>query len=438
MYRRKVEATIVDLLLQSASHKASGRDRGLTMHAEQPQPKNICWIGIAVISALVMAGCTKPYMRPEIASGDGFPGVGNLLQSAGTVDFVAIHGMCYHDTSWLKDNVKNLATMLEGTAEVDANGDAMLAQLPGTPNVPAYRARISKGNTNVNVYGIFFSPLTQDLKRTHLCDDVDSATPLCPNGGFKYKRASINSALKNTLMNECLADVPIYLSSKGREIRDGVRTALVQISADRGGAERPTVLISQSLGSKILADSILCASPNQQAIIYPFTGTVTHFIMASNQIQLLGLGPDSGSLCSLSAARSRLPGGGAEARMLPHSGGIAGLLDVIEANRGRAIKSASTMRANPTSSASEVAEATRVLNALGTTVHIVAFSDPNDLLTYHVSPSDIGQRPVNNVVISNKRTWFGLIENPYGAHTSYLTNTAIHQAIVNGCSANEC
>jgi hypothetical protein len=58
---------------------------------------------------------------------------------------------------------------------------------------------------------------------------------------------------------------------------------------------------------------------------------------------------------------------------------------------------------------------------------LVAFSDPNDLLSYRIRPDDtavVGTgTAVVNVITSNADAYFDYVENPYPAHTGYNRNT---------------
>jgi hypothetical protein len=57
---------------------------------------------------------------------------------------------------------------------------------------------------------------------------------------------------------------------------------------------------------------------------------------------------------------------------------------------------------------------------------LVAFTDPNDLLSYRLRPDDptvIGTgTKVVNVITSNDSTYFGQVENPLTAHEGYNKN----------------
>ena len=60
-------------------------------------------------------------------------------------------------------------------------------------------------------------------------------------------------------------------------------------------------------------------------------------------------------------------------------------------------------------------------------IYLIAFSDPNDLLSYELrEPLD---ETTVNVRVSNSPTWLGLFENPEAAHTGYLERDEIWRLI---------
>jgi len=67
-------------------------------------------------------------------------------------------------------------------------------------------------------------------------------------------------------------------------------------------------------------------------------------------------------------------------------------------------------------------------------LRVIAFTDPNDLLSYRLTPAHIGHPDINvtNVIVSNDWTYFGVLERPDTAHCGYAWNSAVLGAIVNG------
>ncbi len=75
-----------------------------------------------------------------------------------------------------------------------------------------------------------------------------------------------------------------------------------------------------------------------------------------------------------------------------------------------------------------------VESVLGPPPTVVAFSDPNDLLSYRLEPDFAGggNNRLVNVVVSNAYTYFGLLENPLTAHCNYRVNAYVLGLIIDG------
>src|SRR5438067_1624924 len=65
---------------------------------------------------------------------------------------------------------------------------------------------------------------------------------------------------------------------------------------------------------------------------------------------------------------------------------------------------------------------------------VVAFTDPNDLLSYRLLPARYAAPDVAvaDVLVSNGRSWLGLLENPLTAHMNYLDNPDVDALIACG------
>ena len=76
----------------------------------------------------------------------------------------------------------------------------------------------------------------------------------------------------------------------------------------------------------------------------------------------------------------------------------------------------------------------RSASASFTKLAVVAFTDPNDLLSYRLLPSRYRSDNVDiaDVLVSNQPTYFGLLENPLSAHTTYLANKDVARFIACG------
>jgi hypothetical protein len=66
---------------------------------------------------------------------------------------------------------------------------------------------------------------------------------------------------------------------------------------------------------------------------------------------------------------------------------------------------------------------------------VAAFSDPNDVLSYTLFPvksQTVGDYEVVDIVTGNDWTYFGALENPYAAHTTYGDNPIVQRVLVCG------
>ena len=125
--------------------------------------------------------------------------------------------------------------------------------------------------------------------------------------------------------------------------------------------------------------------------------TTTQVYLLANQIPLLNLGFES-TACSV-------PSGVRNYRDTMGDPGIfQTFIEWINTNK-RALRSMKIL----TTRAEEDA-------------HVVAFTDPNDVLGYEISEKDLDVESLANINVSNALTLFNLLENPYAAHTTYSGN----------------
>ena len=70
---------------------------------------------------------------------------------------------------------------------------------------------------------------------------------------------------------------------------------------------------------------------------------------------------------------------------------------------------------------------------------VVAFTDPNDLLSYRLLPPevDLARARLINVIASNATTWFGFLERPDIAHCGYTLNRTVIGLIARGHKVGE-
>jgi hypothetical protein len=268
---------------------------------------------------------------------------------------------------------------------------------------------------SVRVNAIRWSPLTTPLK-ADLCYDQTNKSGTCPDAekakAYPYKRAGFNRNMKDGLLDDCLADALIYQGKSRVGINERMQTAILQAVNTTGGktpgseagaqSTTPMIVITDSLGSKITFDAIFkLASPtgrSKERIGISMFNRTTQIFMRANQMPILALADKllDGTV-STDRTDTGFPVDPIQA-LFEQRNSIPGLKMVKGPN-------------------------------------VVAFSDPNDLLSYalvgspHAANADY---PIIDVIVSTANTYLGLIELPNKAHTDYKTTDAVRQLIACG------
>ena len=335
---------------------------------------------LSLLACALLAGCSSLPYRPAQADG-AFPGLVDFAAAAPgrSVDVLLVHGMCTHDVRWAEETVAQLRTAL-GAAEARDAGVVAAAPADG---IEIVERTIALRQGELRIKALVWSPLTTPLK--HQLDYDHSAN-------LPATRARLNAKAKDKLIDDCIPDALIYQGVARDAIQQRMAQAVRRATAGAGG-EAPLLVLSSSLGSKILFDTLLRMDREAQ----PTIDRIAYLVMMANQIPLLSL------------ADQQLPGGAVTLEALaPPADALHALL------RKRRVPAA------PRSSARKLS--------------LVAFSDPNDLLTYTLQRERYEGLDVNvvNVLVSNAPTWFGLLERPDHAHTNYLLNPDVARMVACG------
>ena len=233
----------------------------------------------------------------------------------------------------------------------------------------------------LRIKALLWSPLTAPLKR-QLDYDLSARLPAT--------RAKLNAQAKDKLMDDCLPDALVYQGVARDTIQQRMAQAVLRATGD-AEPDAPLLVLSSSLGSKILFDTLLRMDASAQRTI----DRMAYLVMGANQIPLLALVDQQ--VAGLAATAARAPDS---------------LYSVLLKRRA---------------SVSPRSRGTGKLN-------LVAFSDPNDLLTYTLEReryAGLGVEVVN-VLVSNAPTWLGLLERPDHAHANYLLNPDVARMVACG------
>lgn len=374
-----------------------------------------------VVTAWVLQACSTPYKTPAFDSRPAeradFPGVAQIVAATKdkSADVVMIHGMCTHDDTWARASIARLSRLLGGPS-----APAITPEPVAGTKVMLYRSALTTPHGAVQASAIVWSPITAGLK-SQLCYDQSRKSKMCsavaPDAPpYPYERAGVNRALKDDILDDCLADALIYQGKSREAISSQVQQALLAASvphaaglapqrllASASAQARPIVFISASLGSKVAFDAILQLQRSPVAAERS-AGTrlfdrFAQIFMEANQLPILALADQE-------------VGAGAKANI----GGQCPADPLSALLCGRKARP-SLLQGRP--------------------LQVVAFTDPNDLLSYALARStEPASFDVVDVIVSNASTLFGWVERPDQAHTAYEENDAVTRLIA--CGTHGC
>jgi hypothetical protein len=366
----------------------------------------VAFIALASV-AVATVSCSSPYRKPELTPPEnGFSGIGDAFKAADgsavpEVDVLLVHGMGYHDKDWIIPMIQPLAVALGFDPNI-----ALPASEPLPNGAELYQVILRDSNRTLQVSVALWSPITASAKQT-LCYDLNSPTILCPGSLAPYKRAKLNGYIKSQIMDDRLSDVTFYLGPGGGElIREAIddawlrslstgHTTLAQVKAGTVPTAKstPLFIISESLGSKIAVDSLeeIESLKSAQEFAKDVRSHIHALYLLANQIPILNLGAH-------------------------HADGSPDIYEHLKkfANKRRTHR--------------------HTRNLTDTPLHVVAFSDPSDVFSY-VLPKDAVPREdaiISNVIVSNDCILLGIYKDPAKAHTLYIQNSPVANAIARG------
>ena len=353
---------------------------------------------------------TWPYERPVIALEPGgedasFDGISQLITDAslhGTeLHLVWVHGMCTHEMNWATDRATRIATALGGAA-------TQTGAVEETGGLTRILYQIGTPGGNFDATFVLWSPMTRHFKRT-----LDFDTPGSDRTtSFAYQRAPLNGALKTELVNDCLSDAVVYSGQHGDVIRAAMKLAVCHelggtLAAGQpcdltsAGPERPIVVVTESLGSKVLFDAARAVyhdvgpDPGARAAMNQRFASIQTIYLMANQIPLLDI-----------------------ASPMPPASSLDEMIGMMHTGRMAMAPERAAAMAAPT---------------------VVAFTDPNDLLSYRLLPPvvDLASARLINVIVSNAATWLRFLERPDIAHCGYILNRTVIGLMARGHKVGE-
>lgn len=352
---------------------------------------------LTLLTPGLLAACTTPYRPPVVVRDSApFPGIVSLVQpgSKRPLDVILVHGMCTHDASWANHGIDRIAGV------VSANLPEQAAAGPNGIQLVERTQQV--GGTPVRFHALIWSPLTAPLKRQLDYDNTGSPSDCSPAGSGECKptRAWLNGYVKDRLLNDCLSDAVIYEGASRNAIRDAMVESVSRIIESNPNGDHTLAVVAESLGSKILFDALSSMlesrQPRTQALGQQAARRLGLLYMAGNQLPILGLAEQD---------IERRP----DNRSAPAPDSLQRFLEL----RRR--------------------QAAPLAESVGR-LAVVAFTDPNDLLSYRLLPARYAAPDVAvaDVLVSNARSWLGLIEDPVAAHLDYLERPEVGELIACG------
>jgi hypothetical protein len=221
-----------------------------------------------------------------------------------------------------------------------------------------------------------------------------------------------------------MTDVVVYGGPNGVNLRHAAQEAVCEAMGGRvegttcnvapGSSPAALAFVTESLGSKMLFDAILEVwtaaekSSDKTAVDRVAKGLAATRIMymVANQLPLL----DAAGTETAGALWDALP------RQPAARGNTRTVFDLFSRARRTAARAIEPMT-------------------------VVAFSDPNDLLSYRIVPGHLDGNlkdfRIVNVMVSNDKTYFDFVERPDTAHCGYTWNPHVFGMLAKGYQAGK-
>ncbi|WP_087024737.1 hypothetical protein [Thaumasiovibrio subtropicus] len=354
---------------------------------------------IVIMACMLILGCATPYdpIKDSYRSEYESLGIEPIYEDGKQNVLVMLHGMCEHNDGWANKKVAALAEAMSANI-VKSDSDNLLFD----------EYKLVRGSYSLKVFAL--------KVRNGLFPDE-------PVEAYNLKTAYLNKEVKDKLVSECLADVIAYASPwYGDTMKSQMSSSLNMIAESVLNDELDNVyLISESLGSTILRDALVCGK--QTEIAEKLLGKVEAFYLSSNQLPLLdylGTCRRGDIIRSSNEFRTDFAGVKKEELEERRTLDVPSSMEIIALNINR-YKNIDVRK-----------------NEIKENVKIISFSDPNDLLSYQLR-SDVfskGDYPFLSIPVSNGRTWLWLYSDPVNTHKGYFKNNSVLNIMA--CGNNVC
>jgi hypothetical protein len=385
-------------------------------------------LGRAVfLLAFTLAGCTAlrvDWLTCPVGKDCRFPGVSPSAGDHRKTALLLVHGMGNPAEGWSGELVAKVTREAGFAPTTERPVHHEIRRSPGTFLYGTFDSTFyaSPAGQRLEVHELTWSPTTQPVKASVLGFDAAAA--------LTRDRVAVNRSLKQQLINDRLSDPVLYVGAYKAEMQYPVQQAICWILKDGSAAGACSFegidpaairgtrvdIVTLSLGSRMVFDTLadLHDSPKPAAAHQALADLISNLesvYMLANQLPLLELGNVKrapGAIAPMAAE---------EAVEIPQ-----GLERILQ------LRSQGASPRRPEEAATPAP------------IWLIAFSDPNDLLSYTIPEAFARRNPGHrfaNVSISVARTAIlGLLANPLTAHTGHDQVQRIIQLIAHG-SGNE-
>ena len=315
--------------------------------------------------------------------------------AGGTLRILFIHGMGHHSPGYSQPVMQGIAARLNLNNTGSSRRIIIRKESHdyGEINIANYSG--SEGE-KVRAYELTWSATTDALKTRQFASDATYASD----------RVLVNRQLKAQLIDDALADPVLYIGRYRNHMQFPIMRATEAILHDYQPQDE-LAIITESLGSYMCYDTLLKMSRGESimgekdysaAVVQDLIGHTNYVYMFANQLPLL----------ELSEVSNPLP--------LRHESATAvkALAEIRRQNKPRVRL--------------QQPQAPFAL-------HLVAFSDPNDLLSYPLDKSSISGSTIaySNVTVSVERSAIlGVFAWPMTAHTGHDKSKVVMDSLAFG------
>jgi len=349
-----------------------------------------------LFASLLLAGCTILSVRKIVNDFEGLDAaLARSSSDGGTLRILFIHGMGHHDAHYSEPVMQGVAARLN-LAKVETLPKIAIEKEShpyGEINITKYSGADGR---KVHVYELTWSVTTDRIKTKQFETDLSYASD----------RVSLNRKLKATLINDSLADPVLYIGRYRNHMQFPIMRAVKAVLADFAPRDEVAV-ITYSLGSYMCYDTLLKMSRGESimgerdysaGVVRDLVGHTNYVFMLANQLPLLELSEVSNPISLRQTSSSA----------------VKSLAEIRRQNR-------------PKSAAQRQPEVLPL--------HLVAFSDPNDLLSYPLDEHSVSGTSIaySNVMISVQRSaLLGIVADPLNAHTGHERSPAVMDLLTYG------